>query len=109
MNDHEADVREVLTRRGYEVFSRGWPDFLISRRLNGHELFAGVEVKSERDFVSDEQLRMHALLESFGLPVNVMVGDDLYRRLRHARVARVAEGTSIQLCEWRLGDRTPRA
>ncbi|MCU1316971.1 MAG: hypothetical protein JWN63_2293 [Candidatus Acidoferrum typicum] len=116
MNEHEIGILDVLKRRGYEVLRTGWPDFLVSRTVKGHLLFAGIEVKSLRDFVSEEQIRMHRMLESFGLPVNVLKQESpqlgppgINKRLRHAILTRIEGGNAIQLVEWRLGDRSPVA
>lgn len=75
MNQKEQRCFEALTRAGYIVLRRGWPDFLVVSpdRLRG---FA-IEFKADGDRLSREQEQMHAVLSQLGLLVRVWKEPDL--------------------------------
>lgn len=53
MNDLEASIKKEYERRGYDVISLGKPDLILLK--NGTVSF--VEVKGEKDSLSDNQLK----------------------------------------------------
>lgn len=69
MNKNERRIYDELQREGYEVFHRGWPDFLVLKdgvaRL--------IELKTPGDKVSPCQAQLHdALRRGLGLNVEVI-------------------------------------
>jgi hypothetical protein len=64
----EWSVATRLIREGWELHRRGWPDFLAVKdgklRL--------IEVKAGKDKLTEEQKRVHELLRSAGLDVEVV-------------------------------------
>jgi VRR-NUC domain-containing protein len=63
----EAKLRDLATRRGWEVHRSGWPDFLLAR---GQER-QFIEAKSLTDMLRPEQRRMFAALEVLGIHVKI--------------------------------------
>lgn len=81
VNSNEAIVADVLKRRGFEVYSRGWPDFLCVKkgwdqqtrtRTDDFVGLMAVEVKAGNDRLSDAQATIHRALRSVGVPVYVL-------------------------------------
>ncbi len=72
MNALETKISDSLRKQGWTVLKRGWPDFLIYREQAGRLLVAGVEVKSDRDTLSEQQEAMHRILRAVGLPVHTL-------------------------------------
>lgn len=70
MNYREKTVLKQLEAQGYEVFDRGWPDFLVRHRITGE--VKAVEVKATTDSVRPEQERMHTVLADRGIPTEVV-------------------------------------
>ena len=54
MNALETKISDSLKKQGWTVLKRGWPDFLIYREQADRLLVAGVEVKSDRDTLSEQ-------------------------------------------------------
>lgn len=69
MNVYEKERFEELTRKGYKVLYRGYPDFLIFNPKTKEVSFE--ECKFKGDKVSPEQKQMHYYLEEAGLKVHV--------------------------------------
>jgi len=65
MNAQEQMFFDAMTKRGFEVLRRGWPDFLVLSK-DWKRGFA-VEYKSQTDRLRPEQERMHAALARFGI------------------------------------------
>jgi len=65
MNDSEQRLHDELTRRGFVVHRRGWPDFLV----HTPDLKRGfaLELKMQGDKLSPAQVAMHDALARFGL------------------------------------------
>jgi hypothetical protein len=72
MNMREKYFYNLLLESGYEVQRNGWPDFLCRRIHRDREYICAVEVKHRLDRLSPSQVAMHRLLESVGIPVNVL-------------------------------------
>lgn len=87
MNEKEQRCFDALTRSGYTVLRRGWPDFLVISpdRQRG---FA-IEFKATGDHLSDDQIKMHSVLAQLGLLVRVWKEPDLKEFRAGRRYGRV--------------------
>lgn len=72
-NKYEAAVARLLIGRGYEVYNRGWPDFMVINPAERRGFC--VEVKMPPDRLSATQIEMHKWLRLLGLPVYVIRAD----------------------------------
>jgi hypothetical protein len=72
-NQLEDSVRTALERRGFTVLRNGWPDFMAIAKHSDPNRATGfaLEVKSNGDDLSEEQVKMHEALRKFGVPVLV--------------------------------------
>jgi Holliday junction resolvase len=68
-NNAERETVERLEGEGYEVLSRGWPDF-IAIHPNGTIRFIEVKPRRHRR-VKPTQQRVHSILSRFGIHVEV--------------------------------------
>jgi hypothetical protein len=64
----EEYIRKEAENRGWRVYDKGWPDFLLYRE--GQAVF--LEVKSCKSSCSKSQKAMHRMLKSLGLDVRVV-------------------------------------
>lgn len=73
----ETQFREEAEKRGFEIFSKGWPDYII--RKNGKLIF--VECKrplvrqTKKQGFSKHQLQIKTILQSLGADYRVFRGD----------------------------------
>jgi hypothetical protein len=76
VNASEQVVREELEQRGFTVYRNGWPDFLAVRKtqLQGKECLGvmGIEVKSGKDKLSEQQAIIHRILRQARFPIHVV-------------------------------------
>lgn len=76
-NPTEIKFREESLSRGFELISKGWPDYIIRK---GSEIFF-VECKKEQKRktlkmgMTKAQLVMKTILESFGIKYRIYRGD----------------------------------
>ena len=72
-NIRERQVQEAGLNDGWEVLSKGWPDFLLYKEETNEALFIEVKrtCKSEKHGLSKHQRRMHEILKKLGLDVVV--------------------------------------
>jgi hypothetical protein len=70
MNTIERRLYDALGERGFTVYRRGWPDFLVEHP-KWHTGMA-LELKAGVDRLTPEQLAMHEALRRFGVPVSVV-------------------------------------
>lgn len=77
MNGFEKKVAEHLAKQGYEVLRNGWPDFLCIKRGPFKVSAFCVEVKTQKDKLSEAQVKIHKILKAMGVPVYVMRERDL--------------------------------
>jgi len=89
MNDSEQRLFDALSKKGFEVLRRGWPDFLVMDK-NWSRGYA-LELKMGKDRVSPEQARMHAALARFGLPTYVAREDFLTALRQRGRAVLVPD------------------
>lgn len=89
MNASEKIIADKLTRKGYTIIDKGWPDFLcvkkkfdpIRRVYDATDLSVMcVEVKSGKDKLSEHQKSVHAILKNVGLPVYTIHTDMLVEK-----------------------------
>jgi hypothetical protein len=75
-NKRERAFQEEAILDGYEVLSKGWPDFLLYKQLTNKAVF--VEVKRKQKHVtlkmglSKHQQRVHEILKNLGLNVKTI-------------------------------------
>lgn len=69
MTPSEKRAKDILERDGWEVINSGWPDFIAIKK-DGTLKF--VEVKGHKDRLHGNQLRVHEILRTLGLEVEVM-------------------------------------
>ncbi len=70
-SDAESDFKAWASSKHKEldVLRNGWPDFLLKSKLDGKAF--GVEVKSENDRLSAEQVACFGVLEAAMVPVYI--------------------------------------
>lgn len=75
-NRRERQIQEEMIDAGYEVLSKGWPDFLCYRPKDGKVVFLEVKRKqirpSKKMGLSKHQKRVHEILMALGLDVRVV-------------------------------------
>lgn len=73
----EAKFREEAMKRGWAIFSKGYPDYVIKK--DNEVIFVECKKKQLRNTkkmgFSKHQLQMKAVLESLGLKYKVYRGD----------------------------------
>jgi hypothetical protein len=75
MTPFEALVNAELRRRGYEVLVNGWPDFCAVKQEGETTKVRFIEVKGEGDFLRPGQKKLHDVLRSVGIDVEVVYED----------------------------------
>ena len=78
MNRREKIVYDKSIEEGWEVLSRGYPDFILYKEKTNEAIF--VEVKSEQarrkkiagGELSKEQTRMHEILKNLGFITTIV-------------------------------------
>jgi hypothetical protein len=67
---NEESVLAEFKTEGWSPMRNGWPDYLLVRSTADGKLeFLGLEVKCDRDQLSDEQRAMHVALLCAGIKV----------------------------------------
>lgn len=105
LTEAEQAFCAAADRRGKRVLRNGWPDFMVFDLASGGIL--GVEVKTDRDEVSEAQARMFEALEMFGLRVmiwNPARPEKLYPWRRHDQERRKHAPNDTH---WAQGSRPP--
>lgn len=74
MTRFEREVFQYLKSKDCEVLYKGWPDFLVLDKSNGHQAF-GLEVKSRTDFICRTQRELHQGLRQAGMRVGIIRED----------------------------------
>jgi hypothetical protein len=76
MTDHEMRVKASLESKGFKVFHRGIPDFLVINNSSGNhpKVFFVEAKKSEYQSLRREQLEVHDALASCGMVVYLARG-----------------------------------
>lgn len=78
LNWREEAARECAEQQGFQVYDRGWPDFLLYKPETGECIF--LEVKSEFDELSPIQKKIHWILHRLNLDVKtVVIGNKKWR------------------------------
>jgi VRR-NUC domain len=67
LQKHQNKIRRRLENEGWEILRGGWPDFICLK--NGQVRF--IEAKSPRGKLTPLQKKVYALLETFGMNIEV--------------------------------------
>ena len=74
-NKREKQFQKEMLEQGFEVFSRGWPDFLVYDRENNKAKFVEIKRKqkrpSEKMGLSQHQRNVLEILKNIGLGVEI--------------------------------------
>lgn len=74
-NLRERKIQELALERGWEVLTKGWPDFLLYKEATNEAIFVEVKRKCKTEGktgVSKVQKRMHRVLKNIGLIIKVV-------------------------------------
>lgn len=93
----DIDLEQTAHDQGWETQKSGWPDYLITR--NNEVLF--VELKGFRESLKPSQIRMFAMLETFGISTMISVEGD-FEHLVPWRKYKWAGFTKDDGIMWRL-------
>ena len=78
-NKRERLFQEAAIEGGYEILSRGWPDFLCYKESENYAVFVEIKRKSHSKTgkvgLTKFQKRMHVILKKLGLKVRTVYID----------------------------------
>lgn len=76
MNEREKIVYDNAVKGGWEVFDKGYPDFLLWKEETGEAIFIEVKAKAykgnSQGFLTKSQIAMHRVLRKLGFIVKVV-------------------------------------
>jgi len=79
MTPFEAVVASKLIEQGYEVLTSGWPDFCAVKTTEDSVEVRFIEVKGRGDVLRSSQQKLHKILRTLGLEVEVIQEDAQHR------------------------------
>lgn len=77
-NRREREIQERAIKAGWEILSKGWPDFLVYKEETNEAIFLEVKRKCknpQQTGLSKHQKRVHQILRNLGLNVKVVFID----------------------------------
>lgn len=82
MNQFEEEVKNYLISQDWNVYKNGWPDLLCCRETNLGLSILTVEVKSQKDKLSEAQQIAHKILRKGGIPVYIIRPEHLTKKCK---------------------------
>lgn len=104
MTPFEAVIASKLIEQGYDVLTSGWPDFCAIKKEGDVTEVRFIEVKGRGDVLRPSQQKLHKVLMTLGLEVEVIQEDAAHRMQYPPALA-----TGIRVVRRHLGGRPPIA